>query len=296
MFDGSNLGFYKHNKEAEEFDNDVFRCRNCDTNLTANTLANQYQRVKRIYNTVGVPSSIYTMNLGALNVYEVPNTQYEIVNVAGTDYQVSPGVNWNQMSDRRRPHIQVAVSGLGTNPGGNSTKRTITRCRPGALSPGGSGVDIKHNSYDRYLNRIKGKAPLRRNGILPDFGAKELEFNRAFPIYGGKTFKPNIVANCNCPITIDNNIDNGIFMGDTINQNININNANNANNANKLFVQNIKTNHIFHEQDEVLLHNKSDNSYSRGSIYYISYYEGTCIIALEDGYVKSAYISDIKLI
>ncbi len=33
------------------------------------------------------------------------------------------------------------------------TKRSITSLRPGAMSPGGSGVDIKHNSYDRYLNR-----------------------------------------------------------------------------------------------------------------------------------------------
>jgi hypothetical protein len=25
------------------------------------------------------------------------------------------------------------------------------------LNPGGSGVDVKHNSYDRYLARKKGK-------------------------------------------------------------------------------------------------------------------------------------------
>jgi len=278
MFDGSTFGFYKHNKKTGEYENDMFRCRNCDTNLTANTRANQYQRVKRIYNTVGVPSSIYAMNLGALNAYEVPNTQYEIVNVAGTNYQVSPGVNWNQMSDRRRPHIQVAVSGSGTNPGGNSTKRTITRCRPGALSPGGSGVDIKHNSYDRYLNRIKGKAPLRRGGILPNFGEKEIIFNRAFPVYGGKTFKPSVVANCNCPTTLN---DNSIFIEE------------NNIYENMTSIKNIKPSRIFNEQEEVLVYNRRENNYSKGIIYYINYSEEICIIALEDGFVKSVEISDI---
>lgn len=291
MFDGSTLGFYKY-KKIEKRENDIFRCMDCDTNLTANTWANQYQRVKRIYNTVGVPSSIYTMNLGALNAYEVPITKYEIVNVAGTNYQVSPGVNWNQMSDRRRPHIQVPISGSGTNPGGNSTKRTITRCRPGALSPGGAGVDIKHNSYDRYLNRIKGKAPLRRGVILPDFEGKEIGFNRAFPIYGGKVFKPSVVENCNCPIKL-NNDDNAIFIEgtDVINNTENVRSG--LENV-RSGLENVRSGlHIFHDQEEVMIYNKNTNTYFKGSIYYINYSDGTCIVAMEDGFVKSIQISDI---
>jgi hypothetical protein len=70
--------------------------------------------------------------------------------------------------------------------------------RPGALSPGGAGVDIKHNSYARYLARIKGKAPLRQQAVPPYFGAP-IPFDPAFPIYGGKVFKTGIVAGCNCP-------------------------------------------------------------------------------------------------
>ena len=100
------------------------------------------------------------------------------------------------MSDRRERHIQKA-NAPGTNPGGNSTKRTITRLRPGALSPGGAGVDIKHNSYARYLARIKGKAPLRQQAVPLYFGAP-IPFNPAFPVYGGKVFKTGIVAGCNC--------------------------------------------------------------------------------------------------
>ena len=163
----------------------VFNFRNgrCDQNLTGNAPFTQYQRQKIIQNTVRVPSSIYTMNVGALSVYQRPNPEY--------------GVNWNQMSDRKERHIQQA-NASGTNPGGNSTKHTITRLRPGALSPGGAGVDIKHNSYARYLARIKGKAPLRQQAVPIYFGLP-IPFNPAFPVYGGKVFKTGIVAGCNCP-------------------------------------------------------------------------------------------------
>ena len=180
-----------------------YRYRGCDTNLNSNTPAQQYQRLKLIQNTVRVYSSMYTMNLAALNVYEVPNLKYELVDIDGATYVISPGVNWNQMSDRRQPHKQFATAS-GTTYGGNSLKRTLTRLRPGALSPGGTGVDIKHNSYDRYLNRLKGKGPVRRGAIPPNFG-QPIVFNRAFPVYGGKTTKTSIVSNCNCPIISDNN-------------------------------------------------------------------------------------------
>lgn len=179
-----------------------YRYRSCDSNLTSNTPANQYQRLKLIQNTVRVYSSLYTMNLAGLNAYEVPNATYQLVDIGGTNYIVSPGVNWNQMSDRRQPHKQFA-NASGSTYGGNSYKRTLTRLRPGALSPGGNGVDIKHNSYDRYLNRLKGRAPLRRGVIPPNFG-QPIPFNRAFPVYGGKTTKTSIVNNCNCPILTDN--------------------------------------------------------------------------------------------
>ena len=113
-----------------------FNCRNgrSATKLTGNTPAQRYQKQKLIHNTVRVPSSLYSMNLGALNVYQSPSAK-------------TYGVNWNQASDRTNPHLQPAGSS-GGNPGGNSTKRSVTRLRPGALAPGGAGVDIKHNSYD----------------------------------------------------------------------------------------------------------------------------------------------------
>lgn len=191
-----------------------YRCRGCNNNLTANDPASQYQRQKIIQNTVRVPTSLFTMNLGALNVYERPNLDYRVVDVSGSTYVVSPGVNWNQMSDRKDPHIQVVKTGSGSGYGASSTRRTITRNRPGAMSPGGSGVDIKHNSYDRYLNRLKGKKPLRRDPIPPTFGLPYIPFNRADPIYGGKVMKTSIVNHCNCPIV--SNDDTRLFVNSAL--------------------------------------------------------------------------------
>ena len=173
--------YSSNNKTKDEY---YYRLRSCDTNLNSNTPANQYQRQKLIQNTVRVASSLYTMNLGSLNAYVKPGV-------------ATHNVCWNQMSDRPIPSVQKTyVPTYGTN----STRHTVTGPRPGAQSPGGVGCDIKHNSYDRYLNRLKGKAPLRRGIIPPNFGAP-IPFNRAFPVYGGKTVKTSIVSSCDCPIT-----------------------------------------------------------------------------------------------
>lgn len=168
------------------------RSSNFSASLSSNTPFSHYQNQKIIQRTVRIDSSQYTMNLGALASYQKP-------------IKLNAYVPWNQMSDRAVPSVQKAVTGSGTNVlSGNSTKRTITRLRPGAMSPGGVGCDIKHNSYERYLNRIKAKGPLRRGVIPPVFDSFNIiQFNRANPIYGGKIMKTNIVAGCDCPIVPD---------------------------------------------------------------------------------------------
>ena len=143
--------------------------------------AAQYQRLKRIQNTVRVASSLYAMNLAALSVYEKANDKTQTILNSGSTYIGGGGVNWNQMSDRKIPHVQKVVT---ANPGKNSTRHTITRMRPGAGSPGGIGVDIKHNCYERYLNRIKAKQPLRRGQVKPDYDQSS------------KNLKTSIVSNC----------------------------------------------------------------------------------------------------
>jgi hypothetical protein len=109
------------------------------------------------------------MNLASAASYKVPQNIFR--------------VNWNQMSDKSVPSIQTTyIPGRG----GSSTRSTLTGSRPGAQSPGGVGCDIKHNSYDRYLNKLKAKGPLR-----PDTSVST-------PIYGNKTIKTNILyPNCN---------------------------------------------------------------------------------------------------
>ena len=163
-------------------------CKSCVNRGENYGPATSYQNLKVIQNTVRVPSSLYAMNLASLNVYEKPENRYQVIPVSGSSYVVSPGVNWNQMSDRKEPHVQKVVTASGSAYGGNSLKRSLVRMRPGAMSPGGVGVDIKHNSYDRYLNRIKGKGPLRTQ---PGLGNQ----NPAFPIYGVKT---GLVNGCIC--------------------------------------------------------------------------------------------------
>jgi len=172
-------------------------CRRRNMNLSSNAPFSQYQKQKIIQNTVRVYASLYVMNLGALSAYQKPLNTYQNLEQAGSFYQNAPFVNWNQMSDRAKPSIQRVKTGSGSAYGASSTKHTIVRNRPGAMSPGGIGVDIKHNSYDRYLNRLKGRAPLRR-GIVPII-PPYIPFNRADPIYGGKTFKTNIINDCDCP-------------------------------------------------------------------------------------------------
>lgn len=89
-----------------------------------------------MWNQVRVGASLYTMNAAAL-----ANTQL-----------ISNTLSWNQSSDQRLKSIQTAY-----HPTRGSSKRsTLTSLKPGACAPAGKGVDIKHNSYDRYLNKLKG--------------------------------------------------------------------------------------------------------------------------------------------
>lgn len=189
-----------------------YRWRNCDTNLTNFTPANQYQRLKLIQNTVRVYGSLYTSNLGPLAAYKQPTKE-------------THGVCWNQMSDRPVPSVQKATIPTGSNTTMNRRHTSVTSSRPGCQTPGGVGCDIKHNSYDRYLNRLKGKGPLRRGIIPPKFG-EPIPFNPAFPVYGGKTTKTNIVTGCDCPIVplkqdLSNSIriyDNPLWQADPVSE------------------------------------------------------------------------------
>ena len=145
------------------------------------TSLNQYQTQKLIQNTVRVPASLYMQNLRALTSYQAPSLLHQ-------------GVYWQQSSDRAFRHIQKVT--VPTR--GNSLRTSITRFdRPGCATPGGAGVDMKHGSYQRYLNRLMAKGPLKREPIPKTFGLPK-PFIPAFPIYGNKTLKTNIIDSCIC--------------------------------------------------------------------------------------------------
>jgi hypothetical protein len=115
------------------------RCYRCVDNEGGE---NNEQRQRKIWNVSRVQSSLYTMNKGAQNV------------VGGENNKPKPAyenVNWNQMSDRAVPGIVKRTM---------QVPRRRTRAWPGKTSAPGSGVDVKHDSYARYLARLK--APIMR--------------------------------------------------------------------------------------------------------------------------------------
>ena len=138
---------------------------------------NNIYNTKRIENTVRVPSSEYTMNKSALNVYTPPKSQFAYV-------------NWNQMSDRAVPGVTRSV----VPPHGNSTKHSLTRLRPGSTSAPGKGVDMKHGSYDRYLARLKGKSVIRTS---PDPNSAKV-VNNAKIIKWGVAYSESCTSSNNC--------------------------------------------------------------------------------------------------
>lgn len=151
---------------------------------------------KRVWNTVRVASSEYTMNLGSLSVYQPPSTD-----------AIYNGVNWNQMSDRAKPG-NLDISKITVVPShGNSTKYSLTRARPGSQRPGGKGVDVKHGSYARYLARLKGKGPLRTQqnntlttqlaGVNGRVGYVQQNIAIANDVKGNKTKSFGITASSN---------------------------------------------------------------------------------------------------
>ena len=150
------------------------------------------QRQKQIQNVVRVPSSEYAMNKAALNASEgykpVPNL---------------PKTPWNQSSDRYYPAGSQQGTNTNVSTRGNSTLRSITRLRPNASSApsnkNAQGVDIKHNSYARYLNRLKGRGPLKaqQNAFILSNGYG-IPSSRPEALKGAKNTKFSIVAGCRC--------------------------------------------------------------------------------------------------
>jgi len=141
------------------------QCKRCEGSLISNELK-QKQTQKLIWNVSRASSSLYTMNLASQSV------------VGGINNIPVNGMNWNNMSDRANPSVIPTTMNI---------PRRRTRLIPGQLSAAGTGVDVKHNSYHRYLARKK--APILKTyipSILPQ------------PIEGNKQYMLGFISNCNC--------------------------------------------------------------------------------------------------
>ena len=151
--------------------NECDNCDNCDNNpqrkpvqcrsgCVSKSQLEKFTR-KRVQKTVMLSSSEYLMNKSALTVSKDRENESMI------------SEKNSQASDRKR--AAVKTSDIKTR-NYSSTYRTRLSLRPGALAPGGTGVDVKHNSYARYLAKKKGRNALR-----------------------GKGEKEGVVSRCNCP-------------------------------------------------------------------------------------------------
>ena len=157
------------------------QCKSCTCNspqgCCIHSIEDNMALQKKIWKQVRVAPSLYMNNLTAITVegYQTDPSKHPS-NAPREKYAY---VNWKQSSDRAVPSIQRAY-----HPSrGNSTRASLTRHRPGAAGPAGKGVDVKHNSYARYLARKKGKV----------FNPKVVVAK--VPKYGNKTQTYNIVNN-----------------------------------------------------------------------------------------------------
>jgi hypothetical protein len=128
----------------------VSHCVNCVYSngvLTGSKKEEPETMQKKLQKTIRLSQSEYLMNRSALTVFKSARSMPALL-------------NWNQSSDN--PQASVVVRNVPRN--GSSTRSSITRHRPGSTSASGTGVDVKHGSYARYLARKKGRSALRRVG------------------------------------------------------------------------------------------------------------------------------------
>jgi hypothetical protein len=118
---------------------------NQSTPITKHTPTNCYDdTVKnelKINKQVQISSSEYTAKKLALERTKASNDNKNVC------------VFWHNMSDRK--NAAVVTNKVPSH--GNSKRTSLTRHRPGSMSAPGTGVDVKHDSYQRYLLKIKGK-------------------------------------------------------------------------------------------------------------------------------------------
>lgn len=141
--------------------NTIVQCRACTNNECDKECRTNLQKPiqARIQNQVGVTesqllsvNSAFTISFNEKN--EEGNHKFPLYR---RDSRIFGNkLNLRNQSDRTFPSRSTDTRGFNNVPTrGSSTSTSITRNRPGAMAPGGVGVDVKHGSYARYLAKIK---------------------------------------------------------------------------------------------------------------------------------------------
>lgn len=123
---------------------------------------------KKIWGLVGKSSSSFQDMTSSVNVVGPLSGMYSNKPLEKYGY-----VNWNQSSDRNVAGIQQRY-----------VPRNKTRQRPGSSGGSGVGVDVKHNSYARFLARKKGKILT----TMPNLSSGPMTPNLEKPIKGNKNY------------------------------------------------------------------------------------------------------------
>ena len=139
-------------------------------NETLQSISEATQR--KIWKVARVDASLYTMNLASSTVSGPCNERYT------NTYRSVP---WNSSSDRMVPSRSMSY-----------IPRRRTSLRPGGTSPVGNGVDIKHNSYHRYLARKKGPMLATKPNL------SQPNVNLPTPIRGNKSYVLGFSINGSC--------------------------------------------------------------------------------------------------
>ena len=199
----------KYNNNGIEQCSFVAQCKGCSSSSSSNSASTaraRDQRQKIIQRVVRMPSSLFTMNLGAFNVYETTIHPNQSMPKLGCLYN-----NPQTQSDRHYPsrtNLSYLQNRFGKNPinvvsrNTSSKKGSRTSLKPGCLAPGGYGVDQKHGSYARYLARKKGGNALRQQYCVkePISCAREYTYNDIVNnpslTKGGKNNKFGVVSTC----------------------------------------------------------------------------------------------------
>ena len=142
---------------------------NCDDNCTINSITNTARCNTPCINN----SSFYKLaterkikNLSRMSGSQFMDAYVSLVVAQNVVQQSQPVAQTNVtstwgspnylrgQSDRALPSKLPTSTNVPTR--GSSTRTTITSNKPGGMDPGGSGVDVKHGSYNRYLAKKKG--------------------------------------------------------------------------------------------------------------------------------------------